>query len=95
MVSETPQKPAPQRKWSLRRWILILLGIGAVIYFGGDYIVAYTDDAYVLSDFVPIAPEVDGIVQSVTVTDNQFVKTGCCRSTPNPIASLSRSSRIG
>jgi multidrug efflux system membrane fusion protein len=47
-----------------------------VIYFGGDSVVAYTGDAYVQSDFVPIAPEVDGIVQSVAVRDNQFVKTG-------------------
>jgi multidrug efflux system membrane fusion protein len=76
MVSDTPPTPALPRKSSLRRRILFLLCIGAVIYFGGDYVVAYTDDAYVLSDFVPIAPEVDGIVASVTVTDNQFVKTG-------------------
>ena len=77
MASDTPQTPAPrQRKSPLRRWVFLLLCIGAVIYFGGDYVVAYTDDAYVQSDFVPIAPEVDGIVQSVAVTDNQSVKTG-------------------
>ena len=76
MVSDTPQTPAPPRRAPLSRWILLLLCIGAVIYFGGDYVVAYTDDAYVLSDFVPIATEVDGIVQSVAVTDNQFVRTG-------------------
>jgi membrane fusion protein, multidrug efflux system len=76
MASDTPQAPAPQRKSRLRRWILLLLCIGAVIYFAGDYVIVYTDDAYVRSDFVPIAPEVDGIVQSVAVTDNQSVKTG-------------------
>jgi multidrug efflux system membrane fusion protein len=76
MASGIPQKPAPLRKSPLRRWIILLLCIGAVIYFGRDYIVAYTDDAYVQSDFVPIAPEVDGIVRSVAVTDNQSVKTG-------------------
>jgi multidrug efflux system membrane fusion protein len=64
------------REWSLRSWVIILLCIGGVIYFGGDYVVAYTDDAYVQSDFVPIASEVDGIVQAVTVTDNQSVRTG-------------------
>jgi multidrug efflux system membrane fusion protein len=76
MASVTPQTPAPKRRSVLRRWIILLLCVGAVIYFGGDYVVAYTDDAYVRSDFVPIAPEVDGIVQSVAVTDNQLVKTG-------------------
>jgi membrane fusion protein, multidrug efflux system len=76
MAPDTPQRPAPQRKSPLRRWVVLVLCIGAVIYFGGDYVVAYTGDAYVQSDFVPIAPEVDGIVQSVAVRDNQFVKTG-------------------
>jgi multidrug efflux system membrane fusion protein len=76
MAPDTPQRPTPQRKSPLRRWIVLVLCIGAVIYFGGDYVVAYTGDAYVQSDFVPIAPEVDGIVQSVAVRDNQFVKTG-------------------
>jgi multidrug resistance efflux pump len=76
MTSDTPQRPAPPRKSPRRRWIVLLLCIGAVIYFGEDYVVAYTNDAQVQSDFVPIAPEVDGIVQSVAVTDNQFVKAG-------------------
>jgi membrane fusion protein, multidrug efflux system len=76
MASDTPQTLAPRHKSPLRRWIFLLLCIGAVIYFGGDYVVVYTDDAHVQSDFVPIAPEVDGIVQSVAVTDNQSVKTG-------------------
>nr|WP_294545590.1 HlyD family secretion protein [uncultured Rhodopila sp.] len=76
MAPDTPQRPAPQRKSRLRRWTALVLCIGAVIYFGGDYVVVYTSDAYVQSDFVPIAPEVAGIVQSVAVRDNQFVKTG-------------------
>ena len=50
--------------------------IGAIAYFGIDHVILYTDDAYVQSDLVPIAPEVDGIVQSLAVTDNQLVKTG-------------------
>src|ERR1700679_1887814 len=76
MAPDTPERPAPQRKSPLRRWIVLVLCIGTAIYFGGDYVVAYTSDAYVHSDFVPIAPEVDGIVQSVAVKDNQYVKTG-------------------
>src|SRR5271156_2901845 len=76
MASSAPQTLAPQRRSLLRRGFILLLCFGAVIYFGGDYIVAYTDDAYVRSDFVPISPEVDGIVQLVAVTDNQLVKAG-------------------
>lgn len=76
MASDPPQTPVPQRKSRLRWWIVLFLCLGAVVYFGGDSVVAYTDDAYVRSDFVAIAPEVDGVVQSVAVTDNQSVKTG-------------------
>ena len=76
MASNIPQSPTPQRKSSLRRWLILLLGIGAAVYFGSDYVIAYTDDAYVRSDFVAIAPEVDGIVQSVAVSDNQLVHVG-------------------
>jgi multidrug efflux system membrane fusion protein len=64
------------RKMTLRWWLVLFLLVGTVIYFGSDYVIAYTDDAYVRSDFVPIAPEVDGIVQSVAVDDNQFVHAG-------------------
>src|SRR5271167_65601 len=50
-----PQTPTTRRKSPVRRWIILLLCIAAVIYFGGDYVIAYTDDAYVQSDFVTIA----------------------------------------
>src|SRR5271156_1564545 len=71
-----PQTPTTRRKSPVRPWIILLLCIAAVIYFGGDYVIAYTDDAYVQSDFVPIAPEVDGVVLSLAVSDNQPGKTG-------------------
>jgi membrane fusion protein, multidrug efflux system len=76
MTSNASPPRAFRRGLSLRWWIIILLCIGALIYFASDYLINYTDDAYVRSDFVPIACQVDGIVQSVAVTDNQFVKTG-------------------
>jgi multidrug efflux system membrane fusion protein len=65
-----------QPRSHLRRWLVVLLCVAAIVYFGIDHVVLYTDDAYVQSDFVPIAPEVDGVVQSLAVTDNQSVKTG-------------------
>jgi len=55
VASGAPQAPATPRTSPLRRWIIVLLCIAAMIYFGGDYVIAYTDDAYVQSDFVPIA----------------------------------------
>ena len=40
------------------------------------YFVAYTDDAYVRSDLVAVAPEVTGPIIAVHVVDNQTVKKG-------------------
>ena len=37
---------------------------------------AYTDDAYLTSDLVSVAPEVTGPVEAVHVTDNQWVTRG-------------------
>ena len=40
------------------------------------YFVAYTDDAYVRSDLVAVAPEITGPIIAVHVVDNQTVKKG-------------------
>ncbi|HEY4894076.1 MAG TPA: biotin/lipoyl-binding protein, partial [Reyranella sp.] len=40
------------------------------------FFVAYTDDAYVRSDLVAVAPEVTGRIIAVHVVDNQTVKKG-------------------
>lgn len=40
------------------------------------YFIAYTDDAYVRSDLVAVAPEVTGRIIAVHVVDNQAVKKG-------------------
>jgi multidrug efflux system membrane fusion protein len=47
-----------------------------VLWEGSGFFFAYTDDAYLLSDLVSIAPQVTGPVQSVAVNDNQFVRRG-------------------
>jgi membrane fusion protein, multidrug efflux system len=70
------QNAPAQRTPRRRRWIILLLCLGTVVYFESDRVFVYTDDAYVQSDFVPVAPEVNGIVRSVDVTDNQPVKVG-------------------
>ncbi len=40
------------------------------------YFVAYTDDAYVQSDLVAVAPEITGRIIAVHVVDNEVVKKG-------------------
>ena len=45
---------------------------------------AYTDDAYVTSDFVNVAPYISGRIASVNVVDNQTVKKGELLATIDP-----------
>src|SRR5215475_5436518 len=49
------------------------------------YFVAYTDDAYVRSDLVAVAPEITGPIISVHVVDNQTVKKGDPLVTIDPV----------
>ena len=47
-----------------------------ILYEVFTYFVAYTDDAYVRSDLVAVAPQVTGQIVEVHVVDNQEVKIG-------------------
>lgn len=47
-----------------------------ILYEVFTYFVAYTDDAYVRSDLVAVAPQVTGQIIEVHVVDNQDVKIG-------------------
>jgi membrane fusion protein, multidrug efflux system len=63
------------------RALRTLLGIGALLLVFVAWqvltsFVAYTDDAYVRSDLVAMAPQVTGHVVTVAVTDNQRVHRG-------------------
>jgi membrane fusion protein, multidrug efflux system len=49
------------------------------------YFVAYTDDAYVRSDLVAVAPEITGPIIAVHVVDNQNVKKGDPLVTIDPV----------
>jgi multidrug efflux system membrane fusion protein len=69
------------------RRAVIVVGVlvaGALIYFITGAFVAYTDDAYMQSDLVPIAPEVAGFVKTVAVEYNQKVSTGDLIATIDP-----------
>jgi membrane fusion protein (multidrug efflux system) len=71
---------APKQK---RPWILIAAAVLVVIgvIFGARYMAwskthVSTDDAQIASDLVQIAPQVNGTVTKVFVSDNQQVKAG-------------------
>ena len=69
----------PRRPLSYRRRALIVLSgiLGVVLlWWGSGYVFAYTDDAYLTSDVVSVAPEVAGTVDGVRVADNQPVRRG-------------------
>jgi membrane fusion protein, multidrug efflux system len=61
-----------------RRVLLVLAGLAAalVAYWGASYVFAYTDDAYVTSDLVAIAPYITGRIVAVPIVDNQTVTKG-------------------
>jgi membrane fusion protein, multidrug efflux system len=59
----------------------VLLTLGAIVlafglYWASSYVFAYTDDAYVTSDFVSVAPYVSGRIIRVNIVDNQEVTKG-------------------
>lgn len=64
---------------SRRRRVVVVLGILAtayLLYYLTGEVAAYTDDAYVRSDLVAVAPLVTGRIISVKIVDNQVVKAG-------------------
>jgi multidrug efflux system membrane fusion protein len=71
-----------------RRRVLLVLGGLLAVFLGWEGItsvVAYTDDAYVRSDLVAIAPQVTGAVTVVHVLDNQQVHRGDLLVTIDPV----------
>jgi membrane fusion protein, multidrug efflux system len=75
-TADAPEDPKPPGA-SRRRWIAA--GVAAVIaflYFAPGLFVAYTEDAYVRSDFVEVAPEVAGVLVRVDVANDQKIAAG-------------------
>jgi len=62
------------------RWrVLLVLGLmvlALALYWGSSYVFAYTDDAYVTSDIVGVAPWITGRIIAVPIADNQTVTKG-------------------
>src|SRR5437764_4876357 len=84
---ETTAKPQSAGVDGYRRRVLLVLSsivLALALYWASGYVFAYTDDAYVTSDFVDVAPYISGRIVSVNIVDNQTVKKGDFwrRSTP-------------
>jgi multidrug efflux system membrane fusion protein len=83
----TIARPGRPRGLSHRqRALLFVLALAALIlvWWGSGYLFAYTDDAYLTSDLVSVAPEVEGPVESVHVLDNEWVTRGTTLFTIDP-----------
>ncbi|HSS86405.1 MAG TPA: HlyD family secretion protein [Reyranella sp.] len=82
-AAAAPPPPAatalgPVAKSRLRRLVTVggTLLLLFILWETFTFFVAYTDDAYVRSDLVAVAPEVTGRIIAVHVVDNQTVKKG-------------------
>jgi len=78
---KTPTAEAPKPSLGASRLHRLVTVGGAILilfalYEIFTYFVAYTDDAYVRSDLVAVAPQVTGRIIAVHVVDNQVVKKG-------------------
>src|SRR6516225_10506091 len=69
-----------------RRVLLVLSAIALALglYWASGYFFAYTDDAYVTSDLVSVAPYISGRIVGVNIVDNQTVKKGELLATIDP-----------
>ena len=70
-----PSKSPPKRSWTILL-VLATIGLFFAAWWTADQFFAYTDDAYVTSDVVAVAPEVTGPIFTVHVHDNQLLKAG-------------------
>jgi len=75
-IPEDPKIAAARRYRN--RVLLVLFGLVAAfgLYWGASYVFAYTDDAYVTSDLVAIAPQITGRIVAVPIVDNETVTKG-------------------
>ena len=85
-VQEVDKLPAP-----LPRWPLVVVGLVVVIFTAVVLYIIFrprpdvrTDDAYVMVHYATIAPRISGQVTTVSVDDNDVVKTGQVLATLDP-----------
>ena len=74
-----PAAPAPSRTVTRLRRLITVTSIILAVFIAWEvltYYISYTDDAYVRSDLVAVAPEVTGPIIRLYVVDNQTIKKG-------------------
>jgi membrane fusion protein (multidrug efflux system) len=81
--AQAQNEQAPQKKSGRKPFVFLIVGVLLVVaiiygmrFFAYASSHATTDDAYVSSDIVQLAPEISGTVVKVLVSDNQHVKKG-------------------
>jgi len=86
-VDGTVRPPKPSVISGRKRLLFWAIAVLAALlaYEGVTSAVAYTADAYVRSDLVPIAPEMSGRVTAVHVRDTQAVRRGDPLVTIDPV----------
>ena len=79
----TPPAPAPApaapRTVDRMRRLITVIGTITILFVLWEvltWFVAYTDDAYVRSDLIGVAPEVTGPIIELSIVDNQPIKKG-------------------
>src|SRR5271168_5277807 len=83
--SEVAARPAVVR--GRRKRVALVAGGLLAVFLGWEAltsVVAYTNDAYVRSDLIRIAPQVTGHILAVHVRDNQMVRRGDLLATIDP-----------
>lgn len=79
-MTEEIQATEETKNKKMPLWLIITIAVvalGAVVYFVHDALrFQSTDDAYVETTTVSVAPKVGGEVVEVLVTDNQYVREG-------------------
>jgi multidrug efflux system membrane fusion protein len=71
--------PAQSRAVGRLRRLVTVVGTILILFVAWEvltYYIAYTDDAYVRSDLIGVAPEVTGPIIGLYVVDNQTIKKG-------------------
>ena len=75
-TEQEAKQPSKKIKRKITAVIVVILLILAGFYFVNEMKYESTDDAYVETTTVNVAPKVSGQIEEVFVTDNQFVKAG-------------------
>ncbi len=86
--SDVVEAPAPRRKSRMRWWVLFFLCIAAALYFGGDHVLAYTDDFTFGRTSSPSHPRwtASFVPSRSRTTSRSKSATSCFSSTPNHTA---------